>query len=257
MADALELDQRSVDALILPATSPDDRTISAMALPPGQRVHDGPPPRFGLNVYMKRRVVPPPDFKLRIDGAVEKPIDLSLDEIFAVRTEQRSDLRCVTTWSAVGLCWSGRPFRSLWEQVILPRTGPHAGVAHLRVRGLDGFAATVPLEEALHDAAFLADRLDDEPLGDHGAPLRLVLPQLYGYKSVKHVSRIELAVTPCRESAGRLLSHPRGRVDREERSGLGAPIFFRALYRLLLPALLWRARSLTARRALSERESSH
>lgn len=223
-----------------------------MALPPGQRAHVGPLPRFGLDKYLRRRAVTPPDFKLRIDGDVEHPIELSPDEIFAVRTEQLSDLHCVTTWSAVGLRWSGRSFRSFWEDVILPRARPHPGVAYLRVRGLDGFAATIPLEEALHDDAFLADRLDREVLGDHGAPLRLVLPRLYAYKSVKHVCRIELTVTPLRQSAGRLLSHPRGRVDREERSGVGAQRFFRSLYRLLLPVFRWRARSLSARRPPAE-----
>jgi DMSO/TMAO reductase YedYZ molybdopterin-dependent catalytic subunit len=224
-----------------------------MALPPGQRVHAGPMPRFGLDMYMKRRAVPPPDFKLRIDGDVDQALELTPDEIFAVRSELLSDLHCVTTWSAVGLRWSGRPFRSFWEDVILPHARPHAGAAHLRVRGLDGYAATIPLEEALHDDAFLADRLDDQPLGDHGAPLRLVLPELYAYKSVKHVSRIEVTVTPLRPSAGRLLGHPRGRVDLEERSGVGAQRIFRGLYRLLLPVFLWRARSLSTRRVRRER----
>jgi DMSO/TMAO reductase YedYZ molybdopterin-dependent catalytic subunit len=213
------------------------------ALPPGQRARIGPPPRFGLAAYLKRSVAPPRDFALRIDGDVEQAIELSLDEIFVVRSELVSDLHCVTTWSAVGLRWSGRPFRSFWEDVIIPRARPRAGVGHLRVRGLDGYAATIPLEEGLRDESFLADRLDGEPLGDHGAPLRLVLPHLYAYKSVKHVCRIEVTATPVRASAGRVLSHPRARVDREERSGVGAQRFFRWLYRLLLPVFLSRARS--------------
>ena len=219
-----------------------------MTLPPGQRVHAGPPPRFGLDTYMRRRAVTPPDFRLRIDGDVEQAIDLSLQEIFDVRTESLSDLHCVTTWSAVGLHWSGRSFRSFWEDVIQPRARPHADVAYLRVRGLDGYAATIPLEETLHDGVFLADRLDDGPLGDNGEPLRLVLPQLYAYKSVKHLCRIDATVAPLRPSAGRLAGHPRGRVDLEERSGVGAQRLFRWLYRMLLPVFLWRARSLSARR---------
>jgi DMSO/TMAO reductase YedYZ molybdopterin-dependent catalytic subunit len=155
----------------------------------------------------------------------------------------------VTTWSAVGLRWSGRPFGSVWKDLIVPRARPREGVAYLRVLGLDGYAATIPLEEALRDESFLADRLNGEPLGDHGGPLRFVLPQLYAYKSVRHVCLIEVTVAPRRPSAGRLLGHPRGRVDREERSGFGAQRFFRWLYRLLLPVFLWRARSLSARSA--------
>jgi DMSO/TMAO reductase YedYZ molybdopterin-dependent catalytic subunit len=52
------------------------------------------------------------DFALRIDGDVEQAIELSLNEIFVVRSEFVADLHSVTTWSAVGLRWSGRPFRS-------------------------------------------------------------------------------------------------------------------------------------------------
>jgi DMSO/TMAO reductase YedYZ molybdopterin-dependent catalytic subunit len=211
-------------------------------LPPGQRARNGPLPRFGLHAFLKRRVASPRDFALRIDGDVEQAIELSLDEIFVIRSELVADLHCVTTWSAVGLRWSGRPFWSFWEDVILPRARPRAGAGHLRVRGFDGYAATIPLEEGLRDESFLADRLDGEPLGDHGAPLRLVLPHLYAYRSVKHVCRIEVTASPVRASAGRLLSHPRGRVDGEERSGVGAQRFFRCLYRLLLPVLLWSAR---------------
>lgn len=223
-----------------------------MALPPGQHVLAGPLPRFGLDAYMRRRPVTPPDFELRIAGDVEQAIELSVGEIFGARVEVVSDLHCVTTWSALGLRWSGRSFRSFWDGVIVPRSRPHAGVAHLRVQGLDGFAATIPLEDALHDETFLADRLDGEPLGDHGAPLRLVLPHLYAYKSVKHVCQIEITVAPLRGSEGRLLAHPRGRVDREERSGAGGQRFFRWLYRLLLPVFLARARSLSARGAPRE-----
>jgi hypothetical protein len=56
-----------------------------MALPPGQRVYAGPMPRFGLDTYMKRRAVTPRDFKLRIGGDVEKALELTPEEIFAVR----------------------------------------------------------------------------------------------------------------------------------------------------------------------------
>src|ERR671923_288202 len=45
-----------------------------MALPPGQRVHAGPMPRFGLDAYMKRRAVSPPDFKVHINGDVERAL---------------------------------------------------------------------------------------------------------------------------------------------------------------------------------------
>lgn len=217
------------------------------ALPPGQRALEGAPPRFGLDAYMRRRVVTPAGFKLRIGGELEAPLELSLDEVFPERTEQVSDLHCVTTWSAVGLRWSGRPFRSFWEEVVVPRARPRAGVAWLRVRALDGYAMNIPLEEALRDETFLADGLGGAPLGEHGEPLRFVVPHLYGYKNVKHVASLELLREAGATSAGRMISHPRGRVDLEERSGVGGQRFWRVLYRLLLPLFFWRARSLASR----------
>jgi DMSO/TMAO reductase YedYZ molybdopterin-dependent catalytic subunit len=87
-------------------------SASTTALPPGQRARIGPLPRFGLDAYLKRRVATRGDFALRIDGDVKQAIELSLNEIFVVRSEFVADLHSVTTWSAVGLRWSGRPFRS-------------------------------------------------------------------------------------------------------------------------------------------------
>ncbi len=207
----------------------------------------GPPPPFGLDKYMKRGARVPADFRLRIDGDVEQPLELSPDEVVRDRAELTADLHCVTTWSAVDLRWSGMPFRRFWDDIIVPRARPRSGVAYLRITALDGYRATIPLEDALHETAWLADRLGDKPLGVHGAPLRLIVPQLYGYKNVKHVCRIEVTVDPLRGSAGRVLAHPRARVDREERSGVGLQRFWRGFYRLLLPLFLWRARKLARR----------
>lgn len=203
-------------------------------------------PRFGLDRFMRRQAQVPGDFKLEIGGDVREAIALTPGEIFARRDEATTSLHCVTTWSYVGLRWSGRAFRSVWDDLIVPRAGPRDGVAYLLVTGLDGFSSCIPLEEALHEEAFLADGVDGGQLGEHGAPLRLVLPRLYAYKSVKHVCRIAVTIEPRRGSAGRFLGHARGRVDLEERSGWGMGRLFRALYRLLLPIFLWRARSLGA-----------
>jgi DMSO/TMAO reductase YedYZ molybdopterin-dependent catalytic subunit len=66
----------------------------------------------------------------------------------------------------------------------------------------------------------IADRLNDEPLTvEHGAPIRLVAPAHYGYKSAKHLDRIELRADDAgyRPLMPRLLDHPRARVALEER----------------------------------------
>ncbi len=70
---------------------------------------------------------------------------------------------------------------------------PGAVVTHVKFRGLDGFSSVITIEDALDHDVLLADHLDGERLGnDHGAPLRVVSPTQYGYKSTKHLSRIDV-----------------------------------------------------------------
>ncbi len=75
---------------------------------------------------------------------------------------------------------------------------------------------------------------------DHGAPLRLVVPQLYGYKNVKHVCALALREDFRAGLAERQTrAHPRGRVALEER-GRGLPGWvYRFLYRALFRPTLW------------------
>ena len=91
----------------------------------------------------------------------------------------------------------------------------------------------------------LADELNGMPLPfDHGSPLRLVAPAHYGYKSVKHLKRIDFR-TAYRAGSASFGEHPRARVDREERSrGLPGWIY-RPIYRALTPQILRMLRNST------------
>jgi DMSO/TMAO reductase YedYZ molybdopterin-dependent catalytic subunit len=99
------------------------------------------------------------------------------------------------------------------------------------------------LEDLLAPDVLLADILDGQPLTiEHGAPLRLVAPAHYGYKSVKYLSRIELRSEDIgyRVSGFRFMDHLRARVALEER-GRGAPGWLlRYLYRPLVPGTVAR-----------------
>jgi DMSO/TMAO reductase YedYZ molybdopterin-dependent catalytic subunit len=219
-------------------------------LPPGQRALDHAPPRFGLDAFLTRSVIVPSDWRLTIDGDVEQTIELSLDDILGDvlgakerRVDRTLDLHCVTTWTARNLGWSGRSFRDLWETIIVPRARPKPGVAHVLAIAIDKYQAALPLEELLKEDVLVADRLDGRPLTlNHGAPLRIVVPQLYGYKNIKHLSRLSLRIDTPTVPVSRFLAHPRARVDLEERSGVGAQRFWRLLYKTLVPVFLRRAR---------------
>lgn len=205
-------------------------------------------PRFGLEPFLRQWPVAE-SFRLRVDGDVEQALELTLEEIVgASRRELVADFHCVATWTVRDLAWSGRSLASVWEEVVVPRARPLPGVAHMRARGLDGFMASLPLEDALAPDAFLADRLAGAPLPmAHGAPLRLVLPAHYGYKNLKHLTRLEFTIRPMRGTGGRFLVHPRGRVAFEERNEAGPQIAWRWIYRALKPIFLAQARRTDSR----------
>lgn len=200
-------------------------------LPPGQR-EIGDFPRFGVPAYANRLAsVTAAEPGLDVNGARMSPEALAALE----RVELKADFHCVTTWTRRGLAWSGFRLRDVLERAVRVE-----GARFLEVRCLDGFSCCLLLEDALADNVLLADRLDGAPLTpEHGAPLRLVAPDLYGYKNAKHVA--SLRETPeWRTGAAerQTLAHPRGRVAREERSRLLPAAVARWLYRSLLPATL-------------------
>jgi DMSO/TMAO reductase YedYZ molybdopterin-dependent catalytic subunit len=133
--------------------------------------------------------------------------------------------------------------RDFYEAIFLPRTQPSSRARYLVLSGLDDYWTSLPLEDALADDVMLADQLDGEPLSiEHGAPIRLVAPAHYGYKSAKHLCRLELRRDPPGTKGE--TEHPRGRVAREER-GQGRPgMEFRSTYSVALESMLQYYRSL-------------
>jgi DMSO/TMAO reductase YedYZ molybdopterin-dependent catalytic subunit len=158
----------------------------------------------------------PADPSVRITGAVTQPADVSIADLQQLpREELVADFNCVTTWCVRALRWAGVPFRSFYEDLVVPRCEPAQGVNWLRITGLDGVFAVVALDDALASDVLIADSLDGEPLtGVHGAPLRFVSPSQYAYKNVKHLASIELSVDQPALGAD---EHPRARIALEER----------------------------------------
>lgn len=84
--------------------------------------------------------------------------------------------------------WRGLPLRDL-----LMSAGPRPGVAKVVLYGADGYTDTYPLEKALEPTTFVAYEMNGEPLPvRHGYPVRILTPGMFGEKSVKWVTRIEL-----------------------------------------------------------------
>jgi DMSO/TMAO reductase YedYZ molybdopterin-dependent catalytic subunit len=208
-------------------------------LPPGQRKVDGFP-RFGGP--FKPPAVPSIP-AVEITGAVREPVTVALSELSALpRTKRTSDFHCVAGWSATGLRWEGVAFTTFFRSIIEPRLSPTTAVTHVVFRGLDGYRAIVHIEDALQKDVLLADRLDDEPLSlAHGAPLRLVSPQQYGYLNAKHLCAIEMRTSapPIPLDFVLFRQHPRARVWKEERNGVLPTAVIRPIYRFLIRPFMW------------------
>jgi DMSO/TMAO reductase YedYZ molybdopterin-dependent catalytic subunit len=100
----------------------------------------------------------------------------------------------------------------------------------------------VDLEDALQEDVMLADRLDGKPLSlKHGAPLRLVIPQHYGYLNAKHLCAIEVhtSAPPIPHDFILFRMHPRARVWQEERNGALPNMVVRPIYRALIRPFMW------------------
>jgi DMSO/TMAO reductase YedYZ molybdopterin-dependent catalytic subunit len=205
-------------------------------LPPGQWI--APLERFGLPEFAPRKVVPPARPVVTVSGAVRHAAQFEIADLMAglPRQEQRSGINCVTTWSAPDLPWAGVRLRDVVQRVAAEvQPDPKAG--WLRLTGLDGYWTCLRLDDATADEVLLADRLDGQPLpAAHGAPVRVVAPAHYGYKSVKHLVGMDYLRRYQAGPAG-WKGHPRARVAEEERSRVLPGPVYRRLWRATLPIL--------------------
>jgi DMSO/TMAO reductase YedYZ molybdopterin-dependent catalytic subunit len=205
-------------------------------LPRGQYAREDFP-RFGLTQYAYRFPGETERIRLRISGEGLDAEELDAPLAGLPRVEQMSDFHCVTTWSRRALRWGGVRFADFYAQRIAPRLAAGAHVTTVVLRAQDGYRTTLPLDNLLAADVLLADTLDGRPLSvAHGAPWRVVAPAHYGYKSLKHLSRMEFCRgTPnVRPAALAFMDHPRARVAFEERGRWLPGWLLRYAYRLLI-----------------------
>ncbi|WP_157002048.1 molybdopterin-dependent oxidoreductase [Agromyces laixinhei] len=140
---------------------------------------------YRIDTALAVPAVDPADWKLRIHGLVGSEVTLTWDELLALPLgESITTLACVSNevgGSLIGnAVWLGYPIREL-----LARAGPTADADMVLSRSVDGFTASTPLEVLQDDRnAILAVGMNGEPLpAEHGFPVRMVVPGLYGYVS--------------------------------------------------------------------------
>lgn len=126
-------------------------------------------------------------WRLRVHGAVKKPLDLSLKDLRALpQVDQICDVHCVTTWSVLDAAFSGVRLSHLADLA-----GVESRAAHVIFESDAGYTANILLEEALAPDVLVAHAHDGLPLSPaNGAPLRSIVPALYFWKSTKFLTGI-------------------------------------------------------------------
>jgi DMSO/TMAO reductase YedYZ molybdopterin-dependent catalytic subunit len=130
----------------------------------------------------------PETWRFEVSGNVDNPLSLSWEAFRALPSVIRSaDFHCVTGWTKFDNKWEGVSFEYIKELAQLRPNARYATIECLR-----GYTTSLPVSELSQDDVLLAYRLDDKELPrEYGGPLRLVVPQKYGYKSAKWVIKVK------------------------------------------------------------------
>jgi DMSO/TMAO reductase YedYZ molybdopterin-dependent catalytic subunit len=153
-------------------------------LPPGQVLterfpilHEGDVPVYDLNAW-----------DLRVFGEVNKPVTVTYQQIMEMpQSTVTSDIHCVTRWSRFDNQFTGVKFRDFLKELGIVPKGKY-----VMLHADHDYTANLALSDLDRDDVLLAHSFEGKLLTDkHGWPLRLVVPHLYFWKSVKWIRGIE------------------------------------------------------------------
>jgi DMSO/TMAO reductase YedYZ molybdopterin-dependent catalytic subunit len=192
---------------------PNERELAvADRLPPGQYLtekwpvlHAGSVPHVDLNTWT-----------FTLDGLVETPVTLTYEDLKQLpRKTVQADVHCVTRWSLLDSTWEGIPIS---EVLKLVARKPEA--THVMVHAEHNFTANLSLDDLDRAPNMLVDTRNGEPISaEHGWPLRLFVPHLYFWKSVKWVRGLEFIPADRPGFWEQYGYHMRGDPWQEERYG--------------------------------------
>lgn len=128
-------------------------------------------------------------WEFSVEGLVEKPLNWSLDEFMNLPSVKVfADFHCVTRWSRLGNVWTGVSTKTIAEMCGLkPETKFVSALAYDY-----GWTTNIPVEYFMSEDSLFAFAHDGQPIPPaHGGPVRLIIPQLYAWKSAKWIRGIE------------------------------------------------------------------
>lgn len=130
------------------------------------------------------------NFSFTIDGLVDKKKVYKWNEFVKLQRDvQVSNFHCVTGWSVYDITWEGIPLKKLLQQA-----GVQKGAKYVKFYSADGvYTDTLSLKQAMMDDIMVAVLIDGQLISQkNGGPVRLIVPKMYTYKSVKWLNRIEV-----------------------------------------------------------------
>ncbi|GII83682.1 oxidoreductase [Sphaerisporangium siamense] len=167
----------------MPDPSEEDR------LPPGQHVPRGRPVIHYGRVPQFR----PERWSLLVFGATASGEEARFGwpEFSALpRVTVLADFHCVTKFSLMGNEWRG-----VSAATLMRAAPPAEGVSHVMIWGEYGYSANIRMSDFARDSTLFATELDEKPLSsERGHPVRIVVPHLYAWKSVKWVRAVEYMI---------------------------------------------------------------
>ena len=147
---------------------------------------------FGINTVERQpqRGLDRAHWSVALGGLVEQPLQLTAESLprFSV-VSHTTDFHCVEGWGVRDVVWQGVRLAD-----VLDQAGLAAGAGFVTFTSLGGvYSESLTLEQAQRPDTLLATHLDGQPLADRqGYPLRLVVPSMYGYKSLKWLAGIQV-----------------------------------------------------------------
>jgi DMSO/TMAO reductase YedYZ molybdopterin-dependent catalytic subunit len=154
-------------------------------LPPGQYLTE----RFPVLHVGDVPTYSPGEWNLTVNGLVDKPLTLTFEELTALPSVTlTTDIHCVTKWSKFDTVWRGVKLKDL-----LDTAGIQPDATHVMGHAEYGYTANLPMEDALRDESMVVWEYEGEAIEPiHGGPVRLLVPNLYFWKSPKWLRGIEL-----------------------------------------------------------------
>jgi DMSO/TMAO reductase YedYZ molybdopterin-dependent catalytic subunit len=133
----------------------------------------------------------PANWKLKIAGLVNQPLELSLEELRALPAiEQMRTFECISN-PIGGELISNAVWKGVRLKDLLSKASVGTGAKELKLEAFDGFYTSIPIELALQEESLLAYQMNGVPLPtEHGAPLRCIWPGRYGMKQPKWIQTL-------------------------------------------------------------------